>query len=280
MRKLEASRAASALDREEVSSAQRLAFSVEEKRRSALHLGLQIEIEGAPRLRVLADGAVLSDNRAVAVDAVLVEAPDGGCVTVRGETSEAQRLADEASDAGRKLEEVLARFGVDTVEWLHRLYESDLERRNLLLSLQRERSAIDQRTTPEIETEVERLETELATLVASRTASSEDLAFAKVSDAEVKAFITAAAGSVEMEESAYESERQNREGNAAQYREASEPGAPDQRGIPECPSAERSRTRTRAGCSRNLHGSTEKCETEKVCAEQACATARGAGECA
>jgi hypothetical protein len=275
IRKLEASRVASVPNREEVSTAHRLAVSVEEKRRSGFRLGLQIEIEGNPDLHVFADGSLLSDSQAVALDAVVVEAPNGGNVTVRGETSEAQRLADEAADAGRELEGLLVRFGVDRVAELQRLYEDELERRNMLASLQRERRAIEQRGTAEIQTEVERLKAELTTFMTSRAASAAGLAFAEVSDAEVKAFITSAAESIAIEESAYEAERQNRENIAALYREASDQ---ERRTSDEFQNAHalNEAAQRELDAHRNLHGSTEKCTAERDQVEQALSTAAGA----
>ena len=119
------------------------------RRGAARGIALTVAIEGRPALRVLADGVEISEG-GTAVDSVVVEASGGGRITVRGDTSAAQRLIDEAKDLERQRDALLAPFAVRTVEALRSLREDRLRAAANLDSALKDRAAVDPRSVSEL----------------------------------------------------------------------------------------------------------------------------------
>lgn len=136
-----------------VSRAQEVDNEARAKKASARVASLCVTIEGKPAAQILADGVDVAGGDAVALDSVVVVAGSGR-VTVRGDTAQAQRLVDEASDLERKLGELLAPFAVTSVEELRALREERLARKAELGSAEKEREAIDARATADLAAEI------------------------------------------------------------------------------------------------------------------------------
>ena len=126
------------------------------RRAAAKGVALTVAIEGRPALRVLADGVEIQGEAGTAVETVVVEAADGGRITIRGDTSAAQRLIDEAADLERQRDALLEPFAVTSVEALRSLREDRLRAAANLESVRKERAAVDPQSSSELGAEIAR----------------------------------------------------------------------------------------------------------------------------
>ena len=262
LRDLEVAKVVAFPGREEVTAAQQLNATFKAKQASGQKLGLQIEVTDHPELCVIVDGHPLAGSHGVAVDAVVIEAPLGGSVTVRGDTSEAQRLADQATDAARQLSEILARFDVPTLEALQDLHDRELERRHAIASVQRERNAVDERPAEQILIEIEQLAAEVETLESRQPSSSETTDIAALAEPEIKNLIVSLGDAIAIDEAAFQERRQERERVAGLYREAEEQERVTNQEL-QSASALNEAAQGELDRHRDRHGSTEKCVKEE-----------------
>ncbi len=262
-----------------VSRAQEMDSSIRERRAASRVAALRVAVEGQPGLRVLVDERDMAGGEAVALDAVIVEAP-GGRVVIRGDTAQAQRLADEAADQERQLAALLLPFGVQTVDELRGLREERLRRRAEHDAVRKEREAIDARATDEIQGEIARLDAQVEEAARSRaSAGVEDAERAQaaaggaieidaLSEEALRAAVRRLDGEAREADKLFEEARKLRERRNKEHEEGRKRYEDASRGR-ERAEAEATAAAAALDAHRDAHGSTDRCRAQDDEARQA-----------
>ena len=180
------------------------------RRAAARGVALHVAIEGRPALRIFADGVEIVGEDGTAFDAVVVEVA-GGRVIVRGDTSEAQRLTDEAVDFERQRDALLTPFGVPSVEALRILREDRLRAGANLESARKERAAVDPGSTSDLRAEIARRTATIAEAERIRSDGERDLAHDAMDDDALRAVGSRLAAEMKREENAFGTVRKTRD---------------------------------------------------------------------
>jgi len=240
-----------------VSRAQEIDNDVRAKRASARVASLCVTIDGEPGVQVLADDIAVSGSEAVALGSVVVVVGNGR-VTVRGDTAQAQRLADEASDLERKLAELLAPFAVTSVDELRALREDRLARRAELDSAKAEREAVDARSTADLDGEIASRSAQADEAERARGEAGADPSHDALADDALREEVRRIALKATEAEKAFEAARREREKRNKEYEEqrTAQDLATQQTARAEATSIEAASALDR---HRDTQGSTEKC---------------------
>ena len=178
-----------------------LTAQVKAKQAAMESSSLQVAVSGHPKLEVLLDGKQLEGTRGTAIDSVVVNSPEGGSVRIEGDTSRAQRVADEVEELQKQIKDLLAEFDVDSPPALRGLFDKHQELERQLEKLETERAALDKRSLSEIEEVIETIDQEVKQLEARRTKRGIIEKNDKLSDSELVQYIECLHGDIaEMEE--------------------------------------------------------------------------------
>ncbi len=250
------------------------------RRASARGVALRVAIEGRPAFRVLADGVEIAGEDGTAFDAVVVEGA-GGRVIVRGDTSEAQRLTDEAADFERKRDALLAPFGVPSVEALRALREDRLRADADLESARKERAAVDPRSTSDIRAEIAKRTATIAEAERIRSEGDRDVAHDAMDDDALRAAASRLAEDTKGAERSFEEVRKARDSRNAEVEKSRQAeraaGQARERAVVAANAArdELDRHRDRYGSTDKVREAAATARTDLDAAEVSAATARG-----
>lgn len=140
-----------------------------EAKRSAIgSSALRVTVNEVTDLKILLDGKPLEGKTGTAIEDVLIAPPSGGSVCVEGDTSRAQRLADEAKEIEQQVKNLLEPFNADSLQALRALREERLEKEVKLGKLNTERSTRDNRPLSEIDSTLVCLDREIEKLQEDR----------------------------------------------------------------------------------------------------------------
>ena len=146
-----------------------LTAQIQAKQAAIESSALQVTVTGTPDFEVLLDGKRLEGVRGIAIDNVVVNSPQGGSISIKGDTSRAQHVADEINELERQIRSWFDKFDVDSLQALRELCNEHLAKETQLKNLNTERAALDDRSLSEIEEAIDTIDQEIKQIQERRT---------------------------------------------------------------------------------------------------------------
>jgi DNA repair exonuclease SbcCD ATPase subunit len=171
---------------------------------------LSVELEGQPKVRILVDGSQTDGAQAVALESVRLELA-GGAVTVRGDTSQAQRHTSEARDAKAELDRLLGPFGVSSVGALRLRREQALAAEAAYKGAVRQREGVSELTSAALEAEITSRRAQVEDLRAKRVEDGAEVSHEALDEAALGALVAELVAQVRKAEADFEAARKHRD---------------------------------------------------------------------
>jgi DNA repair exonuclease SbcCD ATPase subunit len=171
---------------------------------------LSVETEGQPKVRVLVDGAPAEGAQALALEYVRLELA-GGAVTVRGDTSQAQRHISEAKDAQAELDRLLAPFGVGSVGALRSRREQAQAAEAAHRGAVKQREGVSDLTSAALEAEITTRRAQVDDLRAKRAEGGLEVAHEALDEGALASLVTELGAQVKKAEADFEAARKHRD---------------------------------------------------------------------